>query len=65
MASNAPLFVVLQERRGGESSRSHRDFKEVNPSALRVGDKQLNEGASDTSEAGDSSRYYDQTTTRR
>ncbi|KAL8114125.1 hypothetical protein AgCh_021123 [Apium graveolens] len=58
-------LLSREERRAGESSRSHRDFKEVNPSALKVGDKQLNDGASDTSEAGDSSRDYDQTTTRR
>lgn len=58
-------LLSRDERRGGESSRSHRDYKEVNLSALKVGDKQLSEGASDTSEAGDSSRYYDQTTTRR
>uniref|UniRef100_A0A166E538 non-specific serine/threonine protein kinase n=1 Tax=Daucus carota subsp. sativus TaxID=79200 RepID=A0A166E538_DAUCS len=57
-------LLSRDERRGGESSRSHHDYKEENRSALKVADKQLHEGASDTSEAGDSSRYYEQTTRR-
>lgn len=56
------FLVMLQERRGGESSRSHRDYKEDNHTAPKLGDKQLDEVASDTSEAGDSSRSHNQPT---
>lgn len=55
-------LLFRDERRGGESYRSHRDYKEDNHTAPKLGDKQLGELASDTSEAGDSSKNHNQPT---
>lgn len=56
------LLVIMQERRiAKDISQSHHDYQQDNHVFVKIGDKQSDDGTSDTTE-GDGDRKYHQPT---